>query len=39
MAIEGLRTVPQSSEVNISDHVGASVEALDVLGLVKTAIK
>jgi hypothetical protein len=35
MAIEGLRTVPQPSEVSISDQVGASVEALDILGLVE----
>ncbi|HVC35925.1 MAG TPA: hypothetical protein VNE40_00560 [Candidatus Dormibacteraeota bacterium] len=36
MAIEGLITVPQPSEVNLNDdHVGASVEALDILGLVK----
>lgn len=35
MAIEGLRTVPQPSEVNLSDQVGASVEALNILGLVE----
>jgi hypothetical protein len=35
MAIEGLRTVSQPCEVNMDDHVGASVEALSVLGLVE----
>lgn len=35
MAIEGLRTAPQPSEVNLSDHIGATVEALNVLGLVQ----
>jgi hypothetical protein len=35
MAIEGLRTVPQPSEVSVSDQVGASVEALNMLGLVE----
>lgn len=35
MAIEGLRTAPQPSEVNLNDHVGASVEALNILGLVE----
>lgn len=35
MAIEGLKTVTQPNEVNFSDQVGASVEALDLLGLVE----
>ncbi len=36
MAIEGLRTTPQPREVsNVSDQVGASVEALEILGLVE----
>lgn len=35
MAIEGLRTVPQPNQVDISDEVGASVEALELLGLVE----
>lgn len=35
MAIEGLRTIPQPSEVSVSDQVGASVEALNLLGLVE----
>lgn len=35
MAIEGLRTVPQPSEANLSDQVGVSVEALNILGLVE----
>lgn len=35
MAIEGLRTAPQPSEVILSDHIGASVEALNILGLVE----
>ena len=35
MAIEGLRNAPRPSEVNMSDHVGASVEALNVIGLVE----
>ncbi len=35
MAIEGLRTIPQPSEVNLSNQVGASVEALNILGLVE----
>lgn len=35
MAIEGLKTAPQPSEVNLSDQVGASVEALNILGLVE----
>jgi hypothetical protein len=35
MAIEGLRTVPEPNpNINISDAVGASVQALDMLGLV-----
>ncbi|MEO8785336.1 MAG: hypothetical protein ABI221_03490 [Candidatus Saccharimonadales bacterium] len=35
MTIEGLRTAPQPSEVDMSDLIGASVEALNVLGLVE----
>lgn len=35
MAIEGLRTVAQPNQIDISDEVGASVEALDMLGLVQ----
>lgn len=35
MAIEGLKTVAQPNQVNFSDQVGASVEALDLLGLVE----
>lgn len=36
MAIEGLRTAPQPvTEVNFNDHVGATVEALNVLGIIE----
>ena len=37
MAIEGLKTIPipQPNKVNLSDQVGASVEALNILGLVE----
>ncbi len=36
MVIEGLRTVPeQPKSANISDHVAANVEALDMIGLVE----
>ncbi len=35
MSIEGFRTVTHTSEVNVSDHIGASVKALGLLGLVK----
>jgi hypothetical protein len=37
MAIEGLRTVPQPQPVDVgkADHVGATVEALNMLGLVE----
>lgn len=34
MAIEGLRNPPNVSKVNVSDHVGAMVEALCMLNLV-----
>lgn len=35
MAIEGLRTAPQPNAVNMQDEVDASVEALEMLGLVQ----
>lgn len=35
MSIEGLRTAPQPIDANISDQIGASVEALNILGLVE----
>lgn len=35
MTIEGLRTVPRHEDVNLSDQVGASVEALVMLDLVE----
>ena len=35
MAIQGLRSAPQPMEASISDQVGASVEALNMLGLVQ----
>lgn len=34
MAIEGLKAGQQPGEFNLSDHIGASVEALSMLGLV-----
>ena len=36
MGIEGLRTVPEPNpNINVSDEVGAAVQALDMLGLVQ----
>jgi hypothetical protein len=35
MAIEGLRTAPQPVDIGMSDHVGATIEALNMLRLVE----